>query len=135
MIIENEAINSITASAKEGAHAIGHGVKVGLADEVNEIILSIAKKIFGGSYPGFFKTEQGKTLAKALTASIILLIAGQRILPKSEFISAGALVALEASSRDFFQPLMKRCGPALERLAVLGEAKEKEVSKGRAKKT
>jgi hypothetical protein len=90
--------------------------------------------MLGDIYPALLKTENGENIAQVLTAYIILLVAGQRLLPKSEFIATAALLVLEAKGRDLFQPFITKCMPDLEKLAALGETSDKKAPR-RERKT
>ena len=117
-------MNSIATATNESVKALYHGGKVGVVDEINKRILSIAKKALGGKFPDFIETEYGENIALVFTAYILLFVTEMKLLPKSEVLSTAATLALEAKGRDIFQPFINEVLPEIDKLAELVEKHE-----------
>lgn len=99
--------------------ALVHGAKTAAVDEIGNTLLTIAKVLFGDSYPALAQTEDGQSVLKGITAGALMFGAIQApgVIPAADGVVAACELQLEASSRDFLQPKLALVQPLLKQLA------------------
>lgn len=97
-----------------------HGAKVAAADEAGKLVLSMAEKFLGDSYPAVMASEKGQNLAKVVMATLIKTLAHNGLIPNDTVnVCKACDLVLEAAGRDLVQPMIVELSPALKSLASL----------------
>lgn len=101
------------------------GAQTAAADEAGKLVLEMAQRFLGDSYPEVFKTPQGQNLAKVAMAAAIKSLAQNGVLPfdTGNLLSACDMI-MEAAGRDTVQPMIVELTPAFKSLAALAPKTE-----------